>query len=79
MGKKVKNLNEVAKIICQLEGKKVEVNIAQVKEILSILSDIIQIEREEYGISNTMIQIMENGLNRVKKANKKNARKVEAE
>lgn len=33
----MKNLNEFAKYITQQEGKKVQVNIAQVKEILSIV------------------------------------------
>lgn len=34
------NLNDLAKEICKREGKKVSVNIAQVKEILKILIDI---------------------------------------
>lgn len=36
------NLNELAKEICKREGKKKQVDIAQVKEVLRVLMDIIQ-------------------------------------
>ncbi|MFQ5335276.1 MAG: hypothetical protein ACE5DN_04310 [Flavobacteriales bacterium] len=35
------NLNQLAKEICLIEGKKKEVNIAQVKEVLRCLGDIL--------------------------------------
>lgn len=35
------NMNQLAKLVCSLEGKKKSVNIAQVKEILSIISYLI--------------------------------------
>jgi len=34
------NLNDIAKVICEGEGKKKQVNIAQVKEILRVICDI---------------------------------------
>ena len=35
---KVKNMNELAQLLCYGEGKKEQVNIAQMKEILKLLS-----------------------------------------
>ena len=34
------NLNQLAKEICRREGKKIEVNIAQVKEILRVIVEM---------------------------------------
>ncbi len=36
------NLNQVAKEICLREGKKIQVNIAQVKEVLKITLQILK-------------------------------------
>jgi hypothetical protein len=65
-----KNINGLAKLICSLEGKKVEVSIAQVKEIIGIISDIIDLERNEKGVSDTIILLMDNGHKRAYKAYK---------
>ena len=35
------DMNEMARLICEREGKKIQVNIAQVKEILRVLRDIL--------------------------------------
>jgi len=40
------NLNDLAKEIAKREGGKVQVNIAQIKEIISVLGEIL----EEYGV-----------------------------
>jgi len=37
--KPAKNCNELAKLICEAEGGKVNLSIAQVKEVIRILSD----------------------------------------
>jgi hypothetical protein len=37
----MKNMRDLAREICKLEGKKVQVNIAQVSEVLCCLVDII--------------------------------------
>ena len=35
------NLNKLAELVCKHEGKKEQVNIAQVKEIITVLSKIL--------------------------------------
>lgn len=39
MTKKI-NMNRVAQVIAKMEGKKTEVNIAQIKEVLRCLKDV---------------------------------------
>ena len=38
---RIKNVNDIARLIAAREGKKKSVNIAQIKEILGIMCDIV--------------------------------------
>lgn len=46
------NLNQLAKEIAKREGKKVQVNIAQIKEILRVMNEILI--GESYGVVKEM-------------------------
>ncbi len=50
------NLNDLAKEICKREGKKVRVNIGQIKEILRITIDILN----EYVIAKAQAMVTKN-------------------
>jgi hypothetical protein len=41
------NINKLAKLIAEEEGKKVQVNIAQIKEVLACVNKILEL----YGIN----------------------------
>lgn len=42
--KKIKNANDLAKAVCKIEGGKVNLPIAQVKEVLRIVGDLMMHE-----------------------------------
>lgn len=65
-------IKKLAKLISKHEGKKVQVNIAQINEILGVLSDLIYKEctSDEYTYSVICYQLYNNGLKRANK-NKK--------
>lgn len=52
------NLNELAKEIAKREGKKVQVNIAQIKEILRVMKDIFEDRPED-------VQILQKGIKKL--------------
>jgi hypothetical protein len=60
-------MKKLAALICKREGLKKEVPIAQVREVLSVLSDIIYEERAEFGISKSAQKIFNNGDFRAKR------------
>jgi hypothetical protein len=60
--------------ITKREGLKKEVSVAQVREIIGHLCDVIFEEREENGISQSMKAIIENGAKRVRKSRRKNSK-----
>ena len=57
----MKNMNELAKFICSLEGKKSQVSIGDVKELLGIIGDLMYANPEVHNL------IMKNGRRRVNK------------
>jgi len=55
------NTNELAQLICKAEGKRKQVNIAQVKEILGVISEIC------YFNPLALALIIKNGVRRAPK------------
>jgi hypothetical protein len=55
MKKQKLNLNKLAKLITDIEGKKTQVNIAQVKEILKIMIELQAQYIEVYQVMNEAI------------------------
>ena len=49
------NLNKVAKAVAKKEGKKIQVNIAQIKEVIKCFLDVVN---ENYKISE-IVELME--------------------
>lgn len=60
------NMNQLAKEICKKEGKKKQINIAQVKEILGCLSDILLDRFIEDGMQ-IYLELVKTGVRRSKK------------
>ncbi len=60
-------IKKLASLIAKREGRKSQVKIGDVREVLSILSDIICEEVEEDGLSYTIMLLAENGDRRSRK------------
>lgn len=57
---KIKNMNDLARVVVRREGKKKSLSIAQVKEVLGIVSDLLA---RDYEV--TLIQVLyRDGLRR---------------
>jgi hypothetical protein len=56
---------KVAGRIAKREGKKVQVSIGNIREVLRVLRDICAEERAEFGISETMTEFHEAVFKRV--------------
>lgn len=60
--KQIKTIKGLASAIAKREGKKVQVNIAQINEILGVLSDLFY----SGNISGMLVMLFENGQKRAK-------------
>lgn len=60
------NLNELAKRITLAEGKKLSISIAQVKEVLGILSDVVYACWNGAEDFNLFMALLKNGNKRAK-------------
>ncbi|MCX6131629.1 MAG: hypothetical protein NTX25_21530 [Proteobacteria bacterium] len=58
------NLNELAKAICALEGKKVELNIGQVKEVLLCLGKVL-VNQQPYDQADLIGKLIARGARRL--------------
>lgn len=66
-------IKTLAKLIAKHEGKKVQVNIAQINEILGVLSDLVYEKNinDKYTFAQIFAAIYNNGEKRAKKSKKK--------
>lgn len=60
-------IRKLATKLAKLEGKKTQARIGDIRELLSLLSDIVFDERAEEGISASIVAIMANGDKRARK------------
>jgi hypothetical protein len=60
------NLQTLAKVIAKKEAKKSQVTIGNIREILSIISEILFIEKDFDKKNQTYAALMENGRRRMK-------------
>lgn len=58
------NLNDLAKAICALEGKKVELNIGQVKEVLLCLGKVLA-KQQPYEQADLVSKLIARGARRL--------------
>lgn len=69
-------IKQLAVKLCKKEGKKKQVNVAQMHEVLGIVSDILHHEWENSVRLSVLSVLLNNGAKRAKKKDKKVSRTV---
>lgn len=61
------NIKQLASYIAKAEGKTHQSSVGDIREVLALLSDVINRENVEKGYSSSMLALLKNGQERSKK------------